>query len=57
MRNCGTSIKYGRICPQCADKLSDDMKKEMNITTDNIGECPSKRTGWYATAFSGRCTK
>lgn len=55
--NCGASIKYGRICPQCADILSNEMKKEMNIKENNIGECPSKRAGWYATAFSNRCTE
>lgn len=52
--NCGTSIKYGRICPQCADLLSAEMKKEMNITADNIGECPNKRAGWYTTVLSNR---
>lgn len=55
--NCGTNIKYGRICPQCADTLSSEIKKEMNITEYNIGECPNKTSGWYATAFSSRGTE
>lgn len=40
--NCGTSIKYGRLCKECADALSDEIKKEMNIEEYNIGECPKK---------------
>jgi ribosomal protein L32 len=51
--NCGASIKYGRICKQCANTLSNEMKKEMNIEEYQIGESP-KRDGFYSTAFSGR---
>ena len=54
--NCGTSIKYGRICRECARVLSNEMKKEMNIEECQIGEYP-KRDSWYTTVFSSGFTK
>jgi len=54
--NCGTSIKYGRICIECAKILSKEMKKEMDIEECQIGESP-KRDSWYTTVFSSGFTK
>lgn len=42
--NCGTTIKYGRLCRACANELSNEIKKEMNIEEHHIGESP-KKTG------------
>ena len=40
---CNESIKSGRICKKCADALSADTKKELNIEMHHIGEIPSKK--------------
>ena len=37
---CGTSIKYGRLCRECAASLSNEMRQEMNIDDFQIGEKP-----------------
>jgi len=40
---CGEPIKSGRICKKCADILSTDQKKELNIEMHHIGETPNKK--------------
>lgn len=40
---CGESIKSGRICKKCADALSMDTKKELNIEMHHIGETPNRK--------------
>ncbi|QHQ63544.1 MerR family transcriptional regulator [Anaerocolumna sedimenticola] len=37
---CGTNIKFGRLCRECADSLSNEMRHEMNIDDFQIGEKP-----------------
>ncbi|BCN29707.1 MerR family transcriptional regulator [Anaeromicropila herbilytica] len=37
---CGTSIRYGRYCRECAESLSSEMKKELHIDEYQIGEKP-----------------
>lgn len=38
--SCGASIRYGRMCRECANTLSTEIKKEMNIDEYQIGEKP-----------------
>ncbi len=38
---CGTNIKFGRLCRECAGSLSNEMKREMNINEFQIGEKPN----------------
>lgn len=40
--SCGASIKFGRICKECANTLSKEIKKEMNICDHQVGEKPKK---------------
>lgn len=40
--SCGASIKCGRLCRECANALSGEKKKEMEIEEYNIGERPKK---------------
>jgi flagellar operon protein (TIGR03826 family) len=40
--NCGTNIRFGRLCRECATSLSSELKKEMNIEEWQIGEKPQK---------------
>lgn len=40
--SCGTSIKCGRLCRECANTLSGEAKKEMEIEEYQIGERPKK---------------
>ncbi len=42
--SCGTSIKCGRLCRECANALSSEAKKEMDIEEYQIGERPRKVT-------------
>jgi hypothetical protein len=37
---CGADIKFGRLCRPCADNLSNELKKEMEISEFQIGEKP-----------------
>lgn len=37
---CGTEIKFGRLCRPCAETLSSEFKKEMEIDEFQIGEKP-----------------
>ncbi|SFR64608.1 hypothetical protein [Anaeromicropila populeti] len=40
--NCGTNIKFGRLCRECADSLTNEIKREMCIEDCHIGERPKK---------------
>lgn len=40
--NCGTNIRFGRLCRECANSLSNELKKEMNIEEWQIGDRPRK---------------
>jgi hypothetical protein len=37
---CGENIKFGRVCRQCADSLSNELKQSMSISDINVGEKP-----------------
>ncbi|MFV0344255.1 MAG: hypothetical protein ACK5JH_15440 [Anaerocolumna sp.] len=37
---CGESIKFGRVCRQCADSLSKELKNSMSINEFNVGDKP-----------------
>ncbi|MGB8454013.1 MAG: hypothetical protein WCD89_17005 [Anaerocolumna sp.] len=37
---CGTNIKFGRLCRECADSLSNELRHEMQIDEFQIGEKP-----------------
>lgn len=37
---CGASIKYGRLCKECADTLSSETKKSMQIEEFHVGDRP-----------------
>lgn len=41
---CKRDIRYGRVCPDCADTLTKAMKEKMNFDDYQIGEEP-KKTG------------
>lgn len=41
---CKGDIRYGRVCPACADRLTSAMKEQMNFDAYQIGEVP-KRVG------------
>ena len=38
--NCEANIKFGRLCKECADSLTNEVKKSMNIEEYHIGERP-----------------
>lgn len=38
---CGVSIKYGRFCRSCADSLSGEMRKTLQVEEYQIGERPT----------------
>ncbi|NTV77898.1 MAG: hypothetical protein HGA25_01825 [Clostridiales bacterium] len=38
--NCDANIKFGRLCKECADSLTSDVKKSMQIEEYHIGERP-----------------
>ncbi|BCJ95825.1 hypothetical protein acsn021_33940 [Anaerocolumna cellulosilytica] len=42
---CGTSIKFGRICRTCADTLTGEIKKAMDVSEYEIGEKPNLNSG------------
>jgi hypothetical protein len=42
---CGTSIKFGRVCKECARNLSNEMKNAMKIDDFCIGETPNLDAG------------
>lgn len=52
---CGASIKFGKVCRQCADTLSAEFKKAMSINEYNIGERP-KNLGPAKMRFLNRDT-
>ncbi len=37
---CGADIKFGRLCRECADSLSNDLRHEMQVEEFQIGEKP-----------------
>jgi hypothetical protein len=37
---CGVDIRSGRLCPKCANSLSNAMRVEMNFDDEQIGEIP-----------------
>lgn len=37
---CGANIKFGRVCRQCADTLTNELRSTMNISDFNVGEKP-----------------
>ncbi len=37
---CGANIKFGRLCRECADTLSSELKREMQIDDFQVGEKP-----------------
>ena len=39
---CGTDIRYGRYCPDCIKKLSNDLNKAM--WNPNVGEKPTVKS-------------
>lgn len=41
---CKADIRYGRVCPNCADHLTSAMKEKMNFDDYQIGDVP-KRVG------------
>jgi hypothetical protein len=42
---CGEQIRFGKICRQCADKLSGEMKAALQVNDYNIGDKPSTGNG------------
>ena len=42
---CSTDIRSGRLCQECASKLSHAMRIEMNFDDTQIGRVPKKLTG------------
>lgn len=38
--NCGTSIRFGRFCRECAESLSNEIKNELKLDEYQIGEKP-----------------
>lgn len=41
---CGESIKYGRLCRNCADTISTEMKNAMKFDEYQVGEKPNPAT-------------
>lgn len=39
---CKKDIRFGRVCPECAEKLTQKKKEEMNFDEYQIGEPPKK---------------
>ncbi|WFR58690.1 MerR family transcriptional regulator [Anaerocolumna sp. AGMB13025] len=37
---CGANIKFGRLCRECADTLSKEMKQQLQVDEFQIGEKP-----------------
>ncbi len=37
---CGTNIKFGRLCRECADTMSSELKREMHVDEFQIGDKP-----------------
>lgn len=42
---CSADIRSGRLCPDCAGKLTHAMREEMNFDDEQIGAIPKKLTG------------
>lgn len=42
---CSVDIRSGRLCPDCASKLSYAMRVEMNFDDEQIGPLPKKLVG------------
>lgn len=40
--NCGCSIKFGRVCRECANTISNELRKGMNLNEFEIGEKPNQ---------------
>ena len=41
---CGVNIRSGRLCPDCANALTNEMRLELDFNNDQIGEIPKKYT-------------
>ena len=42
---CSIDIRSGRLCPDCASKLTHAMREKMNFDDEQIGPVPRKLTG------------
>lgn len=42
---CASDIRSGRLCPDCAGKLTKSMKESMNFDDEQIGQVPKKMEG------------
>lgn len=42
---CGSNIRSGRLCRECASKLNHVMRKEIEFEDEQIGEKPKKVSG------------
>ncbi len=42
---CGAQLKFGRVCRNCADTLSNEMKSAMEINDYSIGDKPVNNHG------------
>lgn len=42
---CGTQLKFGRVCRNCAVTLSNEMKSAMEINDYSIGDAPKTNCG------------
>lgn len=42
---CSTDIRSGRLCPECASKLTKAMKITMNFDEEQVGQVPKKFNG------------
>lgn len=42
---CGAQLKYGRVCRNCADTLSNELKRTMEIDEYSVGEKPNINHG------------